>query len=1289
EIANATPGAQIYTTLDGSVPTPEDGTLYTEPIRVEGTPERAVVMVRAAAHREGFLPSRVVTSSYLFGEHVLTQPRFPEGFPRTWPGTTADYEMDRRVIEEVGERAMQGLLSVPTMSVVTDLRHLFDVRSGIYANPSRSGLQWERPVSAEWIFPDGSSRGFQVDCGMRIQGGSSTNNWKSKKVSMRLLFKGDYGPAKLEYPIFPDTPVERFDSILLDAHLNLAYTHPDHGQRVRSQFVRDIFVADLQNATGSLAPHGLFAHLYLNGLYWGMYEIHERPDNAFAEEYLGGDKSEYDVLRHSGSTLVDGNSLAWNEMMRAVRANLRENDNYLALGQWVDVRDLSDYMIVNFYVGNTDWPRHNWYTARRRVEGGQWRFFSWDAEHVLKSVSENQTGVSNGNSPAEIYTRLRQNAEFRLLFADRVHRLFFDGGPMFVDPANPQWDDENPERNQPAWRYMRRIAEIDTAVILESARWGDVRRPGQPYTRDREFEAELRSLLRGYFPARSRNVLAQLERVGLYPRLAAPRLSHPGGEVQPGFTLSASLPAGTEGTIHLTLDGTDPRVFGSGEVSPDAMEYSAPLVLEDFAHVKARTLNEGVWSALKEAVFTVVRPREALRLTEIMYNPPEGAQLEFLEIGNVASVTVGLGGLRFADGVSYRFPEDARLGPGERWVIVSDAEAFAAKYPDAPVDGVFEGSLANGGERLEIRDDDEESVLSAFYDDKDFWPLGADGLGWSLVLASEDSTGADPESWRASASRGGSPGRADGDAVATGVWVNEALTRSSDPLEDAIELYNAGPGPADVGGWYLSDSRLTEERLKKYRIPAGTVIAAGGYLVLYEGDFGGDGGDPGGFALDGGGDDVYLSSADAGGDLTGYVVGHDFGAAEAGVTLGRVETSVGFDFTPLKERTFGVDDPATVEEFRGGLGAENSPPLVAEVVLNELHYHPAAGVEFVELHNRSGEEVRLYDEGLGRGWRLTGVRNAEDTDDYEFASTARIAAGGYLLVVRLDPQVFRGLRLVPADVPVLGPYRGRLDNGGERVRLRRPLEEDGRGVYVTVDRVRYDDVEPWPQAPDGGGPSLERVEAADYANEPRNWGPSRSPGGTPGAANSISPAGGGDNEKPRAIFEAEIAGPLEVLFDASPSRDKDGLIASHAWDFGDGERGTGEVVTHRYRSPGVYTVRLEVTDDGGARGAAVLRLDVSEGGRQLPGDANQDGELNISDALRFLQLLFQRDERLPCGAGGLSAGGNRMLLDVNGDGGVNVTDAVGVLHFLFGGGLSPALGTSCIPIEGCEDVCRP
>jgi len=111
------------------------------------------------------------------------------------------------------------LTSLPSLSLVTQPQDMFDNSTGIYPKSQARGPSWERPASAELIFADGSD-GFQIDCGVQAQGNSARDPQKTPKHSLRLVFKGDYGPTKLRFPLFPDSPVSTFDTLTLRADFN-------------------------------------------------------------------------------------------------------------------------------------------------------------------------------------------------------------------------------------------------------------------------------------------------------------------------------------------------------------------------------------------------------------------------------------------------------------------------------------------------------------------------------------------------------------------------------------------------------------------------------------------------------------------------------------------------------------------------------------------------------------------------------------------------------------------------------------------------------------------------------------------------------------------------------------------------------------------------------------------------------------------------------------------------------------------------------------------------------------
>ena len=254
------------------------------------------------------------TQTYLFAAHVPMQSPRPTGFPTNWKGVAADYAMSSNIVSnpQYGPQLPAALLSLPSMSIVMNVRDLFDTQTGIYSNPQSSGVAWERPCSVELINPDGTP-GFQINCGVRMQGGAFRSPGMSPKHSFRLLFKGIYGSSRLRYPLFGDSATEEFETIILRAGANDGYAWS--GNEQLATYTRDQFMRDLQLATGNAAPHGRFVHLYINGLYWGLYNSVERPDATFSSSYYGGEKEDWDAFKHKNFDVVQGDRTALNQML--------------------------------------------------------------------------------------------------------------------------------------------------------------------------------------------------------------------------------------------------------------------------------------------------------------------------------------------------------------------------------------------------------------------------------------------------------------------------------------------------------------------------------------------------------------------------------------------------------------------------------------------------------------------------------------------------------------------------------------------------------------------------------------------------------------------------------------------------------------------------------------------------------------------------------------------------------------------------------------------------------------
>jgi hypothetical protein len=1098
-LSSPTAGASIRYTTNGLPPTASTGMLYTSPVYINGT-----TVIRAAAFKEGYESSSVQTRTYIFLDDVIRQSpngEPPPGWPSAWGGNVVDYGMDQRVVNNplYSGTIIGDLKSIPTFSIVMDLKDLFDPAIGIYANPGQDGRAWERPASLELINPDGT-KGFQANAGIRIRGGFSRST-SNPKHAFRLFFRAEYGEAKLKYPLFGDDGTDSFDKIDLRTFQNYSWSFQGDSRGI---FIRDQFNRDAQLSMGHHAERGDFYHLYINGHYWGLFNTCERPEASYGEAYYGGRKSDFDTVKVEAGpyeiNATDGDLEAWRRLWNLMEAGVGTDAAYqrvqgnnpdgtrnLAYEVLLDIDNLIDYMLIIYYGGNLDAPisnflgntrPNNWYGLRDRTGNAGFRFFVHDAEHTLLNLNEDRTGPWPAGSnfihsnPQRMFQQLWDNAEFRMRVADRVHRHFFNGGVLTPESARAL--------------FMKRKNEIDRAVVGESARWGDAKR-STPLTRADWLNA-INTVLNTYLPNRSAVVLNQLRSKNLYPVLAAPVFNQFGGNVPRGFQLTMNAPSGS---VYYTTDGSDPRLPGGG-LSGSARLYSGSISIFETAHVKARARGGTAWSALNEAQFTVIQTYtgEDLLITEIMYQPPrfedqDGDNFEFIELKNVSKDELDLSGVHFTSGIRFSFPHGSSVAPGAFVVLVKNSSAFQLKYPGAPIHGIYQGNLSNGGETLALAHATGQLIVSVTYENRPPWPSTAAGTGFSIVPVNPNLNMApnDPSNWRASTNPGGSPGVDDPAANLPVVWITEILTHTDLPQVDAVELHNPGLVRADISFWYLTDDKTTP---RKFRFPAGTIIEPGGYLVVTENDFNAPNSSSS-FAFSSRGEQVYLFSADGAGNLTGFSDGFSFGAAENGISFGRYTTSTGdVHYPPQTENSF---------------GAPNAGPKVGPVVISEIQYHPAGGdVEFVELKNITDKPVALYDVAHPTNtWRINGI-------GFAFPSGLELAANGLILVVASDPGDFRVRHNVPAAVPVLGPFAGVLQNSGERIQLLRPDAPDitPEGVFVpqlVVEEVRYSPLPPWPQEAAGHGPSLERVSVASYGNDPINWRASPGPA-SPGLNNS-------------------------------------------------------------------------------------------------------------------------------------------------------------------------------------------
>ncbi|MCX8157925.1 MAG: lamin tail domain-containing protein, partial [Verrucomicrobiae bacterium] len=538
--------------------------------------------------------------------------------------------------------------------------------------------------------------------------------------------------------------------------------------------------------------------------------------------------------------------------------------------------------------------------------------------------------------------------------------------------------------------------------------------------------------------------------------------------------------------------------------------------------------------------------QQYLRITEVMYNPPAVAgdptykeEYEFVELKNVSTnVTLNLTGIRFTQGIEFNFTGSSvtSLGPGQRVLVVKNRTAFTNRYgAGLSIAGEYSGYLNNDGETLRLVDATGEKILEFTYNNN--WQPLADGLGGSLVVVNELAdwrAWESREQWRVSTSENGSPGQDDlAPPPLLPVLVNEVMANSGSAGGDWVELYNPNPAPVSLAHWWLSDDFNTP---KKYRFPANASIPANGYLVLTEAQFNPNGQ---GFAFGAGGDDVYLFSGNSAGQLTGYYHGFSFGASPVGVTYGRYVTELGEELFVL--------------QASNTMGAANSGPLASPIVVNEIMYRPPDLLvfdpigfnpapykpvdntrdEYIELWNTTTNTLALGSPTGTNAWRLRGGV------DFDFPTNAVIPAGGYILLVNFNPAdaalaaAFRTLYQVPPGVALYGPYRGKLNNDNDTIRLQQFFQ----GNYVDMDAFTYRDNVPWPCGADGNGRSLHRLSPRELGADPLNWAAQPPTAGAPtvpqtrGLASLVAgPANVAVATNGTAVLSVDVCSPYPVSY---------------------------------------------------------------------------------------------------------------------------------------------------------------
>ncbi|MBN2775803.1 MAG: CotH kinase family protein, partial [Prolixibacteraceae bacterium] len=736
--------AKILFTTDGSEPTLKNAEIYSVPLYIEKT-----TILKATAYFNDSVVSEKKVHTFLFPQDIINQKKNVPGYPQEeFPVNSIggdfaliDFEMDPDIINnpEYADSVIPALLSIPTVVIGIapfEFQKLYN-NDSIYK------------TSLEIIYPDKTFGSEQISCGIK------SHSYRSLKRSMRVLFKEDYGPKKFKSnilktsPLNPDNAATEFDHLVFRAGNNHCWAR--FNVENETTYTRDQWCRDTQLLMTGDGVHGTFVHLYINGLYWGLYNLSERPDENFLEDYYGGTKNNWISLSHSKWT---SNKRPYNYLAnKLLIQNNTEVGSIQEIKDYIDLGNYSDYLNLSWYTGVFDWPGNNWWAGIHSNPDGKLKFFTWDYELTFDNMSSERTVPSvfredyNGTSViVRIWNKLKQDNEFLLFFADRVYENCYHGW-LSPEKATKTWDILN--------NYIR------LPIIAESARWGDAVYPTTKTKNDNWIPEVNR--INNVLKTRNEEFIAILKSYGFYPAIDPPQISCSKNNNHV-ITVQIINP-NSEGNIFYTINDKDPRNQGGSLYSNAKKAGSDTIEFETNKGIliKSRILEGNTWSALNEFPVIPVNNTKNLLITEIMFSPDslngiKGKFFEFIELKNTGDDLIDISGIKITGGIDFAFPDPTYLYPDQFYILAKDETWFHQRYGFYP-DGVYRGKLNNKKESFSFSSSEGKKLMEVNYNIQNLKTDLQSICGFSIIP--KTNRGKDlskPGKWEISPHKNGSPG---------------------------------------------------------------------------------------------------------------------------------------------------------------------------------------------------------------------------------------------------------------------------------------------------------------------------------------------------------------------------------------------------------------------------------------------------------------------------------------------------------------------------------------------------
>lgn len=634
--------------------------------------------------------------------------------------------------------------AVPVLSVITDNSNLYG-GAGIFDNWSQ---EWEKPCYVEY-FDQNKKKQFEQFTGIQIDGGAGGSR-SNAQHSFRLEFDNKkYGEDDVDYPLLPDRPGRKdYKSI---------YLRNGSNQWLTFQFKDAMETKMMSNHTNNYYSGCTPVVVYINGAYFGLYEMREKLNDEFFEE-------NYDATIDSTFNLLSL-SYYYNSILRALNGSVdnftTDYNNFMKINHYdanylqkadkiIDLDYYTDYIAAQTWIADTDWPFNNIKIVKGDFTNNRWRFILQDLEWSL-----NPNGWTNSGFDHIEYMINKTSGSYigfwKELMKDQTYKKNFIN--RLADLMNSSYLPEN------TIGIAQSIYDASYSEMrAEYVRWGGGE--AQANNRMSQYQSNMatfKSELTNRSNTVRNNIVSNFKLAGKY-NIELQVQPEDAGVIQINTISPEEYPwsgvyfAGNP--IRMEAKGMGNYVFDGWEPNAIIKNTANPVIESDVKVSGYQFI----------AKFRLQRPETAVTISEISYNSGEEFPAgDWVELYNYGESVADLTGWYLSDSENdhqWTIPGEVVLEPNQRLVLASDKSKFSSVYPGVSnVLGSFGFGLGSLSDSVRLFNSTGKLIAGLKYGNQSPWPSEAYDLGKTLELKNPDINLNLAANWFAGCT-GGSPGTA-------------------------------------------------------------------------------------------------------------------------------------------------------------------------------------------------------------------------------------------------------------------------------------------------------------------------------------------------------------------------------------------------------------------------------------------------------------------------------------------------------------------------------------------------